>query len=78
MCDKAVNDYPSTTQFVSECFKTQKICDKAVMIIFMNNIYTGNIKKFSAKKLYMETWYSSKFLWISSVFPVWRFALKLW
>ena len=55
MCDKAVNDYPSTTQFVSECFKTQKICDKAVMIIFMNNIYTGNIKKFSTKKLYMET-----------------------
>ena len=30
MCDKAVNTYPSTIKFVTECFMTQEMCDKAV------------------------------------------------
>ena len=30
MCDKAVNNYPSTIEFVPECYKTQKMCDEAV------------------------------------------------
>ena len=30
MCDKAVNTFPSTTTFVPECYKTQKMFDKAV------------------------------------------------
>ena len=30
MCDKAVNAYPSTVKFVSECVMTQEMCDNAV------------------------------------------------
>ena len=30
MCDKAVDTYPSTIQFVPECYKTQEMCYKAV------------------------------------------------
>ena len=30
MCDKAVNIHLSVTQLNRECFKTQKMCDKAV------------------------------------------------
>ena len=29
-CDKAVDTYPSTIKFVSECYKTQGMCNKAV------------------------------------------------
>ena len=29
MCDKAVNTYNSTIQFVHDCYKTQEMCDKA-------------------------------------------------
>ena len=31
MCDKAVDTHPSTIQFVSECYKTQKECYKATV-----------------------------------------------
>ena len=31
MCDKAVSTYPSTIKFVSDCFMTQEMCDKAVV-----------------------------------------------
>ena len=30
MCDKAVDTYPSTIQFVPKCYKTQEMCYKAV------------------------------------------------
>ena len=30
MCNKAVDNYPHALEFVSECYKTQKMCDKAV------------------------------------------------
>ena len=30
MCDKAVNTYRSTIEFVPEYFMTQEMCDKAV------------------------------------------------
>ena len=30
MCNKAVNTYPSPIQFVSECYKNQEMCVKAV------------------------------------------------
>ena len=30
MCDKPVNTYHSTIQFVLDCCKTQEMCDKAV------------------------------------------------
>ena len=30
MCNKAVGTYPSAAQFVSECYKSQEMCDKAV------------------------------------------------
>ena len=29
MCDKAVSIYSSTTQFLPECYRTHKICNKA-------------------------------------------------
>ena len=29
MCDKVVNTHPSTIQFVTDCYKTQEICDEA-------------------------------------------------
>ena len=34
MCDKAVDTYPSTTKFFPECYKTQKICHRAVQRCF--------------------------------------------
>ena len=30
MCDKAVDNYPHTLEFVPECYKIQKTCNKAV------------------------------------------------
>ena len=30
MCEKAVNIYDSTIQFVPDCYKTQKMCDKVI------------------------------------------------
>ena len=30
ICNKAVNTYHSTMQFVPDCYKTQEMCDKAV------------------------------------------------
>ena len=44
MCDKAVNIHPSAIQFVSECFKTQEMCDEDVdnclfhFILFLTNV----------------------------------------
>ena len=35
MFDKAVNTYPFTIQLVSECYKIQKMCEKAVNRCFM-------------------------------------------
>ena len=35
MCDKAVDTYSSTVKFVSECFMTQEMRDKAVNICFL-------------------------------------------
>ena len=32
MCNKAVGIYPIAIQFVSECYKTQEICNKVVDI----------------------------------------------
>ena len=34
MCDEAIDDYSPTIQFVPECYKTQKMCDKAINIFF--------------------------------------------
>ena len=30
MCNKAVENYPYALEYVSECYKTQKMCDKVV------------------------------------------------
>ena len=30
MCNKAVDNYPHSLEFVPEFYKTQKMCDKAV------------------------------------------------
>ena len=35
MCDKDVNAYPSTIQFVREFHKTQELCDKTVKGVFL-------------------------------------------
>ena len=35
MCDKIVNTHSSTIEFVPECFKTQKMCDKAFNKCFL-------------------------------------------
>ena len=32
MCEKAVDNYVHVLEFVRECYKTQKMCDKAVDI----------------------------------------------
>ena len=29
MCNKAIENYPHALEYVSECYKTQKMCDKA-------------------------------------------------
>ena len=38
MCNKAVDNYPHVSEFVPECYKTQKISDKTV------NTYASKIK----------------------------------
>ena len=38
MPDKAVYNYPHALEFLPECYKTQKICNKAV------DTYTSTIK----------------------------------
>ena len=38
MYNKAVENYPHALEFISESYKTQKMCDKAV------NIYPSTIK----------------------------------
>ena len=38
MCDKAVNTYPSTVKFVSECFMTQ---DRAVDRFISEDIFNS-------------------------------------
>ena len=30
MCDKAVDINPSAVKFVSQCYKTEKLCNRAV------------------------------------------------
>ena len=30
MCNKAVDNYSHALEFVPECYKTQKMCDKAI------------------------------------------------
>ena len=37
-CNKAVDNYPHASEFVPECFMTQKMCDKAV------NTYPSTIR----------------------------------
>ena len=45
MCDKAVNTYPSTVQFVPECYKTQERCNKAInRCFFVFNLILGRYK----------------------------------
>ena len=44
-----------------------------VLILFVNNTYIGNIRTVWHRKLYMKTWYSSKSLWIFSIFLVLTF-----
>ena len=38
MLDKAVNTYPSTIEFVPECYKTQEMSNKAVNRCFLHLI----------------------------------------
>ena len=38
MLDKAVNTYPSTIEFVPECYKTQEMSNKAVKRCFLHLI----------------------------------------
>ena len=35
MCNRAVNTYPSTVNFVPQCFMTQEMCDKEVNRYFL-------------------------------------------
>ena len=44
--------------------------DQNVSIVFVNNIYIGNIRAFWHRKLYIKTYYSSKSLWILIIFLV--------
>ena len=40
MCNKAVDNYPHALEFVPECYKTQKMCDKAVNRRFLCWFYS--------------------------------------
>ena len=35
MWNKVIDNYPHALEFVPECYKTQKVCDKAVNICFL-------------------------------------------
>ena len=39
MCNKAVNTYDSTIQFVSDCYKSQEVCDKASSRCFLAFVF---------------------------------------
>ena len=43
MCDKAVNTYAFTIKFVSECFMSHEICDKAVNRCFSISFYCWSV-----------------------------------
>ena len=50
MCDKAGNTYPSTINFVRECFMPKERCNKAVnkcLSAFESNIPTKMLQFFS-------------------------------
>ena len=51
--------------------------DQNVLVLLVSNTYNRNIQTFSYRKLCMKTWYSSKYLWILSIFLVWYFGPKL-
>ena len=40
MCDKAVDTYPSTIEYVPDQFRTQEMCDKKALI----NVLSGFIQ----------------------------------
>ena len=49
MCDKAVDTYPSTIEYVPDQFRTQEMCDKALdkcplgLILFPINLRLMNV-----------------------------------
>ena len=51
--------------------------DQNVSILFVNDIYTGNIRTFWHRKLYMKPCYCSKSLWILTIFLVWFLSQNL-
>ena len=51
--------------------------DQIVLVIFVNNIHTGNVRTLWRRKLYIKTWCSSKSLWISLIFLVSIFGQKI-
>ena len=36
MCHKAVENYPHALEFVTECYKTQKMSDKLLIFILLH------------------------------------------
>ena len=49
MCDKAVDNYPDTLEFALECFKAQKMFDKAV------NTYLSTTEYLRLKKCVIKS-----------------------
>ena len=40
MCYKAVDNYPHGLGFVSDCYKTKEVCDKAVNFFIWDSLHT--------------------------------------
>ena len=44
MCDKAVDTQPTTIKYVSECYKTQEVCNKQFIDVFVFDYISDQYK----------------------------------
>ena len=57
MCDKAVNTHLSAIQFIPECYKTQEMCDKLLIDVFLFLFLNGIKLKKCVTELFLKILY---------------------
>ena len=73
MSDRAVSTYPSTIKFVSECFMTQKMCDRVAPEDHFLIVYCPD--KYITQRIYDEAVGNS--LTVLKLIPDWFVTSKL-
>ena len=65
MCDKAVDNYPHALKAFSDCYITQKMCDKAlsILILLQYNLFLNAIRlKKCVTKLSIDVFFVNAFV----------------